>query len=174
MVDLARYFLSFTQKESCGKCTPCREGTKRMLEILNRITEGEGKPEDLDTLDSMAYSIKDSSLCGLGQTCPNPVLSTIRYFRNEYEEHINDQYCRAGICKPLFSYKVDPEKCTGCTVCARACPVDAISGSKKELHEIDLDLCTNCGSCIEKCRFDAIMITPVGREAHAGTKADHR
>jgi NADH-quinone oxidoreductase subunit F len=174
MVDLARYFLSFTQKESCGKCTPCREGTKRMLEILNRITEGEGKPEDLDTLDSMAYSIKDSSLCGLGQTCPNPVLSTIRYFRNEYEEHINDKYCRAGICKPLFSYKVDPEKCTGCTVCARACPVDAISGSKKELHEIDLDLCTNCGSCIEKCRFDAIMITPVGRETHAGNKADHR
>ena len=165
MVDLARYFLSFTQKESCGKCTPCREGTKRMLEILNRITEGEGKPEDLQTLDRLAYSIKDSALCGLGQTCPNPVLSTIRYFRHEYEEHINDKFCRAGICKPLFNYWIDPKKCTGCTVCAKVCPVNAISGEKKGPHEIDLDLCTNCGSCIEKCRFDSIFITPVRREA---------
>ncbi len=166
MVDLARYFLSFTQKESCGKCTPCREGTKRMLEILNRITEGEGRPEDLDTLDRLASSIKDSSLCGLGQTCPNPVLSTIRYFRNEYEEHINDHFCRAGVCKPLFRYWIDPEKCTGCTACARVCPVNAISGAKKEVHEIDLDLCTNCGSCIEKCRFDSILIKPVRGEAN--------
>lgn len=165
MVDLARYFLSFTQKESCGKCTPCREGTKRMLEILNRITEGFGIPEDLDTLDSLAYSIKDSSLCGLGQTCPNPVLSTIRYFRNEYEEHINDKYCRAGVCKALFTYSIDRDNCTGCRACVKACPVDAIKGEKKEPHEINQELCTRCGSCIEKCRQDCILITPVGREA---------
>ena len=165
MVDLARYFLSFTQKESCGKCTPCREGTKRMLEILNRITEGFGIPEDLDTLDSLAYSIKDSSLCGLGQTCPNPVLSTIRYFRNEYEEHINDKYCRAGVCKALFTYRIDRDNCTGCRACVKACPVDAIKGEKKEPHEINQELCTRCGSCIEKCRQDCILITPVGREA---------
>ena len=165
MVDLAHYFLSFTQKESCGKCTPCREGTKRMLEILTRITEGEGVPEDLDTLNELAVSIKDSALCGLGQTCPNPVLSTIRYFRHEYEEHINDKFCRSGVCKPLFQYWIDPEKCTGCTACSRVCPVDCISGEKKEPHEIDQDLCTRCGSCIEKCRFDAILIKPVRREA---------
>ncbi len=165
MVDLARYFLSFTQKESCGKCTPCREGTKRMLEILNRISEGLGKPEDLDTLDSLATSIKDSSLCGLGQTCPNPVLSTIRYFRNEYEEHIEEHFCRAGVCKELFNYRIDEEKCTGCTACVKACPVDAIKGEKKEPHEIIQELCTRCGSCIEKCRQDCIMITPVGSEA---------
>ncbi len=165
MVDLAHYFLSFTQKESCGKCTPCREGTKRMLEILSRITEGEGKPEDLDILDSLAFSIKDSALCGLGQTCPNPVLSTIRYFRHEYEEHINEKYCRAGVCKELFNYVIDTENCTGCRACVRVCPVDAIKGEKKEPHEIIQDLCTRCGSCIEKCRQDCIMITRVGREA---------
>lgn len=165
MVDLARYFLSFTQKESCGKCTPCREGTKRMLEILNRISEGQGTPRDLDTLDSLAASIKDSSLCGLGQTCPNPVLSTIRYFKNEYEEHINEHYCRAGVCKELFNYWIDQEKCTGCTACVRACPVDAIEGEKKEPHEIIQELCTRCGSCIEKCPQDCILITRVGSEA---------
>jgi len=165
MVDLAHYFLGFTQKESCGKCTPCREGTKRMLEILSRITEGEGKTEDLDTLDSLAFSIKDSALCGLGQTCPNPVLSTIRYFRDEYEEHINDKFCRAGACKKLFNYVIDTENCTGCRACVRVCPVDAIKGEKKEPHEIIQDLCTRCGSCLEKCRQDCIMITRVGREA---------
>jgi len=168
MVDLAKYFLSFTQKESCGKCTPCREGTKRMLEILDRITEGEGKPEDLDTLDSLAHSIKDSALCGLGQTCPNPVLSTIRYFRDEYEEHINEGFCNAGICKPLFIYQIDAESCNGCTACARACPVDAIKGEKKEPHEVIQELCTRCGSCIDKCRQDCIMITRVGSEADVG------
>ncbi len=165
MVDLAKYFLSFTQKESCGKCTPCREGTKRMLEILERITEGEGKPEDLDTLDSLAHSIKDSSLCGLGQTCPNPVLTTIRYFRHEYEEHINEGYCRSGICKPLFQYLIDQDNCTGCRACVRVCPVEAIKGEKKEPHEIIQELCTRCGSCIEKCRQDCILITRVGSEA---------
>ncbi len=168
MVDLAKYFLSFTQKESCGKCTPCREGTKRMLEILERITEGEGVPEDLDTLDSLAHSIKDSALCGLGQTCPNPVLTTIRYFRNEYEEHINEKYCRSGICKPLFQYWIDQENCTGCRACVRVCPVEAIKGEKKEPHEIIQDLCTSCGSCIEKCRQDCILITRVGSEADVG------
>lgn len=166
MVDLARYFLSFTQKESCGKCTPCREGTKRMLEILNRISEGLGKPEDLDTLDSMASSIKDSALCGLGQTCPNPVLSTIRYFRDEYEEHINEKYCRAGVCKELFNYRIDPEGCTGCKACVKVCPVDAISGEKKEPHLIDQELCTRCGSCIDKCRQDCILIERSGREVN--------
>ncbi len=168
MVDLANYFLSFTQKESCGKCTPCREGTKRMLEILDRITEGEGKPEDLETLDSLAHSIKDSALCGLGQTCPNPVLSTIRYFRNEYEEHINENYCRAGVCKPLFNYRIDTENCNGCRACVRVCPTEAIEGEKKEPHQIIQELCTRCGSCIDKCRQDCIMITRVGSEADVG------
>ena len=165
MVDLARYFLSFTQKESCGKCTPCREGTKRMLEILDRISEGLGEPADLEILDNLAVSIKDSSLCGLGQTCPNPVLSTIRYFRPEYEEHITDKFCRAGVCKELFYYKIDEEKCTGCRACVRVCPVDAIKGEKKEPHEIIRELCTRCGSCVEKCRQDCIVVAPVRREA---------
>ena len=165
MVDLARYFLSFTQKESCGKCIPCREGTKRMLEILERITEGRGEPDDLDRLQELASSIKDSALCGLGQTCPNPVLSTIRYFRHEYEEHINEKFCRAGVCKPLFEYTIDPELCNGCTRCARICPVKAISGERKETHVIDPEICTRCGSCVERCRQEAIKVTPVRREA---------
>ena len=165
MVDLARYFLSFTQKESCGKCIPCREGTKRMLEILEGITEGRGTIEDLDRLHELAFSISDSALCGLGQTCPNPVLSTIRYFRHEYEEHINEKFCRAGVCKTLFEYTIDPETCDGCTRCARVCPVNAISGERKEVHVIDPVLCTRCGSCVEKCRRDSIKVTRVRREA---------
>ncbi|NLA27542.1 MAG: NADH-quinone oxidoreductase subunit NuoF [Firmicutes bacterium] len=165
MVDLARYFLSFTQKESCGKCIPCREGTKRMLEILERITEGKGEPEDLDRLHDLAFSIKDSALCGLGQTCPNPVLSTIRYFRHEYEEHINEKFCRAGVCKELFEYNIDPELCDGCRRCVRVCPVDAISGERKEPHVIDSVTCTRCGSCVERCRREAIKVIPVRSEA---------
>ena len=165
MVDLARYFLSFTQKESCGKCIPCREGTKRMLEILERICDGSGEPADLDTLESLAFSIKDSALCGLGQTCPNPILSTIRYFRHEYEEHINEQFCRAGVCKALFQYYIDPETCIGCTRRARVCPVGAISGGKKEVHVIDQSLCTRCGSCVEVCPKNSIQITRVRRKA---------
>ena len=159
MVDLARYFLSFTQKESCGKCTPCREGTKRMLEILNRISEGKGEPEDLTTLDTLAAGIKDSALCGLGQTCPNPVLSTIRYFKDEYDQHIKDKFCRAGVCKELFDYLIDSERCTGCRACVRVCPVDAISGEKKEPHVLDCELCTRCGSCIDRCPQDCIEVT---------------
>jgi len=165
MVDLARYFLSFTQNESCGKCTPCREGTKRMLEILERITEGEGKLEDLDTLRDLASSIKDSSLCGLGQTAPNPVLTTLRYFEHEYREHIEEKYCRSGICKELFEYAIDPESCNGCRACTKVCAVDAISGEKKEPHKIDVELCTKCGSCVDRCRQDAIKIIRVGSEA---------
>jgi NADH:ubiquinone oxidoreductase subunit F (NADH-binding)/(2Fe-2S) ferredoxin len=165
MVDLARYFLNFTQKESCGKCIPCREGTKRMLEILEGISEGRGKPDDLDRLHDLAFSIKDSALCGLGQTCPNPVLSTIRYFRHEYEEHINEKFCRAGVCKALFDYTIDPELCNGCTRCARICPVEAISGERKEPHVIDPAICTRCGSCVERCRQEAIKVTRVRREA---------
>jgi len=165
MVDLARYFLSFTQKESCGKCTPCREGTKRMLEILDRICEGEGEEGDLERLDELAGAIKDSALCGLGQTCPNPVLSTIRYFRHEYEEHIYEKFCRAGICNELFNYYIDDELCNGCTRCSKACPVEAITGDKKEAHQLDVDVCTKCGSCLNKCRQNAIKIKRVGREA---------
>ena len=165
MVDLARYFLSFTQKESCGKCIPCREGTKRMLEILERITEGKGEPEDLDRLHELAFSIKDSALCGLGQTCPNPVLSTIRYFRHEYEEHINEKFCRAGVCKALFEYTIDPDLCDGCRRCVRVCPVNAISGERKEPHVIDAAICTRCGSCVERCRREAIKVIPVRSEA---------
>ena len=158
MVDLARFFLSFTQKESCGKCTPCREGTKRMLEILEAITEGRGKPEDINTLLELGKNVKKTSLCGLGQTAPNPILSTIRYFEDEYMAHINDGKCPAGVCKELITYRIDEENCNGCTLCARNCPADAITGEKKELHTIDTELCTKCGVCITKCRKDAIYL----------------
>ena len=136
-----------------------------MLEILGRITEGRGELEDLDRLEELAYSIKDSALCGLGQTCPNPVLSTIRYFRDEYEEHINQKFCRAGVCKQLFSYAIDPERCTGCRLCVRVCPVEAIAGERKEPHRLNSDLCTRCGSCVDKCRQEAIVIAHTRREA---------
>ncbi len=159
MVDIARFFLDFTVKESCGKCTFCRMGTKRMLEILERITHGEGKEGDIEKLEELAYQIKDSSLCGLGQTAPNPVLTTIKYFRHEYEAHIKDKKCPAKNCKKLLTYTVDPEKCTGCTVCAKNCPTHAIDGERKEVHTIRQDACIQCGMCYSKCKFDAIILS---------------
>lgn len=159
MVDIARFFLDFTRKESCGKCTFCRIGTKRMLEILERICEGEGVEEDILELDNLAHQIKDSSLCGLGQTAPNPVLTTLKYFRDEYLAHIVEKKCPAGVCKKLLTYVVDEEKCTGCTVCAKNCPVDAITGERKALHFIKQDVCIKCGVCYSKCKFDAILIS---------------
>ncbi|MEF9940737.1 MAG: NADH-quinone oxidoreductase subunit NuoF [Lachnospiraceae bacterium] len=156
MVDIAKFFLEFTVEESCGKCTPCRVGTRRMLEILDRITKGQGKMEDLDKLETLANHLKSSSLCALGQTAPNPVISTLRYFRDEYVAHIVDKKCPAGVCKALLQYKIDPDKCKGCTLCARTCPNDAIVGTVKEPHMINPDKCVKCGACMEKCRFGAI------------------
>jgi len=156
MVDVARFFLDFTYKESCGKCTFCRIGTKRMLEILSRICEGEGKEADIEALEELAGQIKDSSLCGLGQTAPNPVLTTLKYFRNEYMAHIVDKKCPAGVCTKLLTYEVIPDKCTGCTVCAKNCPTNAISGERKQIHLVDQATCIKCGMCFTKCTFDAI------------------
>jgi NADH-quinone oxidoreductase subunit F len=158
MVDIARFFLEFTQDESCGKCTFCRIGTKRMLEILQRICAGDGREGDIELLEDLGSKIASSSLCGLGQSAPNPVLTTIKYFREEYEAHIRDKRCPALVCKALLTYTIDPEKCTGCTLCARVCPVDAISGEKKEAHTIDSDRCTKCGACRDACKFDAIDV----------------
>lgn len=158
MVDMAKFFLDFTCKESCGKCTPCREGTKRMLEMLIKITEGKGEPGDIEKLEELGEFIKIASLCGLGQTAPNPVLSTINYFRDEYEAHIYDKKCPAKQCKELLTYSILADKCTGCTICARNCPADAITGSLKEAHEINQDLCIKCGKCYEACRFGAVSV----------------
>ena len=156
MVDMARFFLEFTQRESCGKCIPCREGTKKMLDILIRITEGKGRAEDIDNLIYLGTQIKTASLCGLGQTAPNPVLTTIRYFRDEYEAHIFEKRCPAGACKALITVKIDPAKCVGCTKCTKACPVNAITGTVKQPHVIDQALCIKCGACVEVCPFKAI------------------
>lgn len=164
MVDLARYFLSFTKKESCGQCIPCRIGCTQMYEILEDITEGRGKLEDIELLQELAVAVKKGSMCGLGQTAPNPVLTTIRYFRDEYEAHVNEKRCPALVCKALLQYSIDAEKCIGCQRCIKACPVDAITGEKKQPHEIDQDLCTRCGACFDACpkKVGAVQVLSEG------------
>ncbi len=156
MVDVARFFLEFTVDESCGKCVPCRIGTRRLLELLNKITEGNGTLEDIDKMEELCHYIQKNALCALGQTAPNPVLSTLKYFREEYEAHVVEKRCPAGVCKKLLHYEIDPEKCRGCTACARKCPVGAIQGKVREVHTIDKAKCIKCGACMETCKFGAI------------------
>ncbi len=158
MVDVAKYFLKFLEDESCGKCTPCREGILQMRRILDRITSGQGREEDIETLEWMGAAIRDGSLCALGGSAPNPVLTTIRYFRDEYMAHIKEGRCPAGVCKALISFSVDPENCTGCRACARICPTQAVTGEKKKVHEVDPALCIKCGACFDACKFDAVLI----------------
>lgn len=158
MVAIARFFLEFTMDESCGKCTPCRIGSRRLWEILDKITMGQGTENDLETLVTLARTIKDTALCGLGQTMPNPILSTVRVFRDEYLAHIKEKRCPAGVCKQLLQYFILKEKCVGCTVCAKICPVECISGQVKEVHVIDQSKCVKCGACLDKCKFGAIVI----------------
>ena len=157
MVDIAKFFLEFTVDESCGKCTPCRIGTKRLYEMLDKISKGKGTLEDLDKMEELCYHIKENSLCGLGQSAPNPVLSTLRFFRDEYVAHVVEKRCPAGVCKDLLTYQILADKCRGCTLCAKTCPADAITGKVKEPHVIDPAKCLKCGACIEKCRFGAIV-----------------
>lgn len=157
MVDIAKFFLQFTVDESCGKCTPCRIGTKRLYEMLEKITSGNATMEDLDKMEKLCYYIKNNSLCGLGQTAPNPVLSTLRYFKNEYIAHVQDKKCPAGVCQDLLTYKIIDLRCKGCTACARGCPVGAISGTVKQPHSIDTTKCIKCGACMAKCKFGAII-----------------
>lgn len=158
MVSMAKFFLEFTVEESCGKCSPCRIGNKRLYEILEKITNGKGTMADLDNLRNLSVVIKDTSLCGLGQSSPNPVLSTLDNFWDEYIEHVTEKKCRAGQCKALMRYEIVAENCVGCTACARACPVNAIRGERKQVHEIDQSICIKCGACFEKCKFDAVII----------------
>jgi NADH-quinone oxidoreductase subunit F len=155
MVEVARYFVSFTQEESCGKCNPCREGTWHMMNILERIVQGKGQEEDLELLEKLGRLVKETALCGLGNTAPNPVLTTIRYFRDEYLAHIRDKRCPAGVCKALIHYSILPDKCTGCMACAKSCPVSCIPGDRKKLHVIDQERCIRCGLCYSVCNYDA-------------------
>jgi NADH:ubiquinone oxidoreductase subunit F (NADH-binding) len=157
MVNMAKYFVQFTQEESCGKCVPCRVGTKRLLEILERITRGEGKEDDIERLETLSAGIRNMSLCGLGQTAPNPVLSTIKYFREEYEAHIRDKKCPSKTCKALLTYSIDEKACKACGACLRACPAGAITGEKKVPHKIDPAKCIRCGSCFDVCKFKSVM-----------------
>jgi len=156
MVDIAKFYLEFTVEESCGKCTPCRIGTKRLYEILEKITSGNGEMEDLDKIEELSVHMQKSSLCALGQTAANPVISTLHHFRDEYVAHIVDKKCPAGVCKDLLEYTIDEQKCIGCTACKRKCPVDAISGDVKQPHVIDQATCIKCGVCMETCKFNAI------------------
>jgi NADH:ubiquinone oxidoreductase subunit F (NADH-binding)/NAD-dependent dihydropyrimidine dehydrogenase PreA subunit len=158
MVDVAKYFLQFLQDESCGKCVPCRLGIDRMLEIITDITEGRGTLAQLDLLEELAETVSETALCGLGKTAPNPVLTTLHYFRSEYEAHIKEKRCYAGVCKELITYSIDPEKCTGCGICLKNCGHGAISGEIKQPHVIDVELCQKCGICRSECRFDAIQV----------------
>jgi NADH:ubiquinone oxidoreductase subunit F (NADH-binding)/Pyruvate/2-oxoacid:ferredoxin oxidoreductase delta subunit len=158
MVDITKYFLSFTREESCGKCIPCRRGLEHMLGILEDISVGKGKMSQIDELKELASVVKSASLCGLGQTAPNPVLTTLRYFRDEYEAHIRDHKCPAGVCKELISYSIDAESCTGCHACVRVCPTGATSGEKKEVHTIDKKKCIKCSACYETCKFNAVKV----------------
>lgn len=156
MVDIAKFFLEFTVDESCGKCAPCRIGTRRIYELLCKITDGKATMEDLDRLEELCHHVSQNSLCALGQTAPNPVLSTLHYFRDEYIAHVVDKRCPAGVCKHLLSFEIDPNKCIGCTLCAKNCPAGAISGELKKPHSIDKEKCIKCGVCAEKCKFKAI------------------
>jgi NADH:ubiquinone oxidoreductase subunit F (NADH-binding)/Pyruvate/2-oxoacid:ferredoxin oxidoreductase delta subunit len=158
MVDLARYFMNFVQQESCGQCLPCRWGTQVMLDRLTSICDGQGQPGDIEALERLATTVQMASLCGLGQTAPNPILSTLRHFRAEYETHVYDKRCPAGICRGLITYEIDPEVCTGCMVCARNCAAGAITGEKKQPHVIDPELCTRCGLCMQVCKFNGVMV----------------
>ena len=158
MVDVAKYFLKFLEEESCGKCTPCREGVMQMRIILDRITEGKGEERDIELLEWIGKGVIDGSLCALGGTAPYPVLSTVKYFRDEYLAHIRDKKCPAGVCKPLVTYSVIKDKCTGCTACARVCPTKAAAGEKKKVHVINRETCIKCGACYDACKFDAILI----------------
>jgi NAD-dependent dihydropyrimidine dehydrogenase PreA subunit len=158
MVDVARYFVDFLKEESCGQCNPCREGLKQMLEILTRICNGSGEEKDIVLLEELGVMMQRFSLCGLGTSAPNPVLTTILYFRDEYEKHIRDKKCPAGVCKPLFHYEIDEVACTGCRVCFRKCPQEAVSGEKKKPHTIDQEKCIKCGICYDACKFEAVKI----------------